>query len=259
MTETLPNWLQAIKPAGQESQDPKSFMIYGPPGTRKTSMAKSIADVKNEDGSYRFPRILFIDIDDGTEVIEGRYRDRIQILSIKTADQIRSISADLQRTDLPFDVVVWDSIDVAQDVIELESKGKFSNGWEMWDAINSWTTGLLRTMHSNPTYIGIAIAHSESKKEKTGGVREVPKLTGKSNREVGGIPSTVIYTSFDDDGNHISILGGDNKLEAKNRYRLPNRIADLDFPRLYRGIDMMIEQGMEETPNQNTNEKEKDA
>lgn len=242
MTDTVekPLWLQAVKKAGDGTRDPKSFLIYGPHGTRKTSFAKSLADVKNADGTFRFPKILFIDVDDGTEVIEKSYQGRIDIVAVRTAGQIRAITEDLKRTDLGYDAVVWDTVDYAQDLIEAELTESTTNGWERWDNILAWTTGLLRTLHANPSYLGVSIAHSETKKAKTGEVREIPKLSGKSSREVGSVPSTVLYTEFDDEGEHITWLGGSNKLDAKNRYGLPNSGKDLNFVKLFNLIDKNI-------------------
>lgn len=241
----LPAWLSAIKPVGELSREPKSILIYGRQGTGKSTLAKTIADVKNPDGSYKFPRVLFIDTDDGTEVIEDHYKDRIFILPVNTPNNVERVTEDLKRTDLGFDAIVFDTVDVAQDYIEANPDKDFGgNNWDKWDSITGWTNKLFRIMQSNPSYVGVLIAHSEEKKEKTGGVREAPKLSGKSSREVGGTPSMVIYMTYDSEGSRVAILGGNSKLDAKNRHQLPDQLPDPTFPKLYKGIAKMIEAGM---------------
>ena len=251
MTETIapptPKWASAITSSASSSK-PKSIMLYGLPGTRKTSIAGSIALAP------QFKKVLMIDIDQGSEVYaQNPLLGNIDILLIDPLEanakaKLDGVIHDITTTDYGYDAVILDTFDVAQDVAEKVFKATNpdpKNGFWVYGELGVWSDETIRKLHSSPFFTAIITCHSAETKTKSGGVRTLPRLSGSSKEAIAGIPSIVAYLEY---GTHpetgerhlLATVGESDNLVSKNRYGLPPVIVDLDMPKLYNLISERV-------------------
>jgi len=234
-----PKWASFIQ-TPKEVKLPKSILLYGLPGTRKTSIAASIGQVPN------FKKVLFIDIDNGAEVLAQRpeFAD-VSVLSINSLEggafaKLNAIIDDITTVDYGYDAIVLDTLDVAQDVAEKHFKTKYEgtkNTFGVYGDLGQWTDEIVRKLHNSSFFTAIITAHAKEQTSESGAYRIIPRLSGSSKDTIGGIPSIVGYLSFLDDTEGkrrlVAVLGESEKTITKNRYSLPQSIADLTMPKLY--------------------------
>lgn len=256
MTETLtPPWASWISEP-EEVGPPKSILIYALPGRWKTTIAATIAKVPG------FEKVLLVDIDDGAEVLmndpvlAAKVRSgiidimRIDPLARHSKERIDELIADICANDYGYDAVIFDTLDVAQDVAEkvyknmyaTSGKGGKKDGFAIWGDLGVWTDEIVRKLHSAKHFTAIITVHAKKESEEDGSGRILPKLSGSSKDAIGAIPSIVTYFDFE---NHpetgerhlVATIGEESGFITKNRYSLPTRIVDLDMPKLYSMIE----------------------
>lgn len=233
---------------------PKSILLYGFPGTRKTTNSAAIALVPG------FNKVLFIDIDNGSEVLmnepELRQRvvdGRIEIIHINSLDpeslaKLDYIVRDVTTNDYGYDAVILDTVDVGQDLAEKVADGKFAttgkggtrDGFAVYREIGTWTNDIIRLLHDCPHLVGVVTAHAKEQTKESGAYRVLPTLSGSSKDSIGGIFSIAAYLKYE---NHpdpkvgtrhlVATVGESDITITKNRYRLPDAIVDFTIPGLY--------------------------
>lgn len=241
-------WMNAIQTPKDVSL-PKSVMIYGLPGTRKTTIAATIAQVPG------IKRVLFIDVDSGTEVLARKKEfENVQIIQISALAEdaelkLTTIINDLCATDLGFDAVVFDALDIGQDIAERSAealyassgKGGTRDGFGVYRYVGEWTDRIVRQLHECPFFVAIITCHSTEKVLESGATRILPRLSGSSKDTIGGIPSIVAYLEFraDPEGNRrlLASVGEQDSMLTKNRFNLGDYIPELTMPELYRRIE----------------------
>ena len=251
-TPTLPKpaWASAFQTAITVAK-PKSILLYGTHGTRKTSIASSIAKVAG------FKRVLHIDIDNGTEVLgndEGIVK-RIQdgsynVLSINPLEpgakkKFDAVIDDITTIDYGYDAVILDTLDIAQDVAEKAIKRIHEgskNTFAVYGDLGIWTDETVRKLHDSPFFTSIITAHEKEVTLDDGSVRVVPRLSGSSKDAIGGIPSIVAHLGWEahpetGDLHLVSTVGESSRYISKNRYNLPSQILDTDMIDLYSRIE----------------------
>lgn len=246
---------------------PKSLILYGAPGARKTSTAGGIIKVPG------VKRVLYIDIDNGSEVflndpdVYAAVEDgRINIVPIDKleADAFGKLQYFLGRKDPEtgvfvrgeafnaewgYDTIIIDALDVAQEVAvdwylanTFNEHGK-QDTRKAWGEIGKWTSDLMWSFQNHPTVTGIAVMHSKEGTEDSGAYKIKPKLSGSVKDTIAGIPSLVAYLSLEVDKDdpavsHLiaTIAGDEVVVGTKNRYSLPGRIEDFDLPMFYKMV-----------------------
>ncbi|QIK64612.1 AAA family ATPase [Leucobacter viscericola] len=188
----------------EEVGRPKSILLYGTHGTRKTSIAGSIIKAPG------FKKVLFIDIDNGAEVLmndpvikEAIVEGRLQILQVSSLDgdafvKINAVVDEITKTDFGYDAVILDTLDVAQDVAEKVIKKKYEgskNTFGVFGDLGIWTDEIVRKLHESKHFMSIVTCHSKEQTLESGAHRILPRLSGSSKDAIGGIPSIVAYSS----------------------------------------------------------------
>lgn len=242
-----PSWASQITTA-EESGPPQSIFLYGAPGTRKTSIAASIAKVPG------FKKILLIDVDNGTEVLSMDPEfAHIEIIKINALDpqaklKLDSIISDVCANDYGYDAVIFDTFDVGQDIAErffkLQHKDS-KNTFAIYGDLGQWSDDTMRKLHDAPHFVAIVTAHSQEKANDAGITRITPRLSGSSKDSIGGVPSLVAHLSFMEhpetsERHLVAIIGESDVTITKNRYRLGQSIVDMDLPKLYELINQKI-------------------
>lgn len=244
-----PKWgslLQAPKQVG----DPKSIFVYGTHGTGKSTFAGSIVLTPGFE-----EKCLFVDIDNGAEtlashpgILKAINEGRLDILPINSLagnafGQINTVIEDITRNDYGYKAVIFDTLDVAQDVAEKTFKEKYKdskNTFGVFGDLGAWTDWAVRSLHNAPHFVSIVTAHSKEQTAESGAYRNTPRLSGSSKDAIGGIPSIVTFMEYatDPEGNRrrLFTLGEHEHYITKNRYSLPNQMADLTMPKLYEAI-----------------------
>ena len=268
----IPSFM-AIKAKPEQIGPPKSFMLYGPTGTRKTSaIGKLVA-------SGRFIRVVYIDIDNGTEVfandpeVFAAVQDgRISIIPIDTTTMnpttaIQTIEnvifeiAGVWRTpqghiepnpnfpDFQIDLVVLDTLNLLQQVAvkhfmatTYNDRGNALDPRAAWGKVSTWTDEIVRLIHNSPRFTGAFVAHPKEVEEKNGQVKIKPQLQGSIKDTIASIPSLVAYldweTNTETNADELVATVGESSLyESKNRYMLPSKIPNFSLVDLYDLID----------------------
>lgn len=244
-----PKWASALQ-TPKEVKLPKSILLYGMPGTRKTSVSASIGQVP------KFGKILFIDIDQGAEVLAQREEfANVNVLTINSLEsgafaKLNAVIEDITTIDYGYSAVVLDTLDVAQDVAEKHFKAKYASsstsgkkdGFAIWGDLGEWTDEIVRKLHNSTFFTAVITAHAKEQTSESGAYRILPKLSGSSKDAIAAIPSIVGYlehTSHPETGERhmVATVGESEKLVTKNRYGLPNQIIDLTLPSLYALIE----------------------
>lgn len=256
---------------------PKSIMIYGKPGTRKTTIASEIIKLP------QFTKVLYIDIDNGSEVfvndeeVKATVSDEygapgvktINVIAIDKRDENASAMLDYYlgshdangfwRKGAAFeggfyDVIILDSLDVAQEVkvrhflANTYNEKNVLDSRKAWGEVNKWATDLMWTFQNEKDVLGLVVMHSMTDSEDTGAIAVKPKLQGGAKDTIAGIPSMVVYLEFKEDKPSkttklVATVGQSPYIVAKNRYRLPDEIEDFTLPGLYALIDQKQKAG----------------
>lgn len=249
---------------------PKSFLLYGDTGTRKTTMCGALV------ASGRFKRALVFDIDNGTEAFSGDPAimaavadQRIQIQPIDSAldpDAFQKIDAmilevcgayrdanDVIRPhpgipDFGYDLVLLDTVNLAQTVAikhfistTFNSKGQ-PDTLAAWGKVGIWTDEIVRLLHNTTRFTAAMVMHPMTVEDKAGGIKVKPKLGGGMKDSISTIPSLVAYLAYEKHPETaveslVATLGESVLYDSKNRYRLPSKIYDFNLVDLYATID----------------------
>lgn len=257
--------------------DPSSLLIYGPPGRWKTTTAGSILDVPK----YANAKILYLDIDRGSTALMNNAitRDAIKSGQIgiiqmdkRKINETRGmleyflgkrdgngefIEGEAFNPDYGYDVVILDTLDVAQQVSvdwllmnTFNEKDKLDSR-AAWGEVNRWTNDVMWAFQNNTHLLGIVVMHSESGTDDGGKFSIKPKLQGGAKDNIGGIPDLVAYVDFEPDPNDknlqqlVATIGGTSIITAKNRGMLPNRVVNFDLPTFY---NLLAERRADSTP-----------
>lgn len=236
----------------EEVGPPKSIILYGEPGTRKTSLIGSMVKVPGME------RGLIIDIDNGTETLvnDPIYKaaiadGRISIFPIDFTSpdaygKLDYIINEVTTTDYGYDFVGLDTLDVGQEAMiahlmatVLNDKGKLDPR-AAWGEVSKKTSEWMWKFQNTPFFVGVTAMHSKEGAEDSGAYKVKPKLAGSVKDNIAGIPSLVAYLEFLPDENKVdhlvATLGKSSVFSTKNRYSIEGQITDFDMPALYKLI-----------------------
>jgi len=261
----------ATKPA--KIGAPKSVLLYGPTGTRKTSMLGELIK------AGRFNKVVWIDVDNGTEVfandpeVLAAVRDgRISVVNIDTTtmnptaavqliEQVVFEIAGVWRTPLGHievnpnvpnfgvDLIVLDTLNLIQQVAVkhfmatvMNDKGTALDPRAAWGKVSQWTDEIVRLMHNSTRFTGAFVAHPKEVEEKNGAVKIKPQLQGSIKDNIASIPSLVAYLDWERNAETgetelVATVGESAAYESKNRYMLPSKIHGFNLVELYKTID----------------------
>lgn len=249
MSLPTPSFASFIQPPDEVGR-PKSILLYGTHGTRKTSIAGSIIKTPG------FKKVLYIDIDNGTEVLmsdpeikKAVFAERLQVLPISSLDpdafaKIGSVVEEITNTNFGYDAVVFDTLDVAQDVAEKHFKKLHkdsNNKFAVYGDLGVWTDEIVRRLHESQFFMSIVTCHSKEQTLESGAHRILPRLSGSSKDAIGGIPSIVAYLEYQSDPESgevhlVARVAESDVVISKNRYSLPPFLIDPDMPSLFEQI-----------------------
>ncbi|MET4703085.1 AAA family ATPase [Frigoribacterium sp. UYMn621] len=289
-TATAPQPVALPKPAFagmfQKKADvgpPRSLLLYGATGTRKTSTVGRMMVDRPE-----FTKMLIIDIDNGTEVfandpevlnlvndedmgMAGEKTINIIRIDKTSEDAYGQLRYYLGERDLVsgtfrrgavfgqgYDVIVVDTANVMQEVAVQWLK---SNTWNdkgkldtrgAWGSVSEWTSDIAWAMQNDPASTGIWLAHSSEGTDEGGQYSVKPKFQGSVKDSIAAIPSVVAYlekVKHPETGEiSISATVDGDVIVSKNRYMLPNRIENFALSGLY----AMLAERREVTPRAQT-------
>lgn len=268
----LPSFAKAATPAASIGF-PKSLLLYGDTGTRKTTMIAEliIAGI--------FKRAVIIDIDNGSEtlmadpLIAAAIDDgRIIVMSVDPVldqhafSKVDSIICEMAGARHPvdqagkpiytkfetipdaptfdIDLLSLDTLNVFQDVavkffqsITLTPAGK-PDTLAAWGAVGVYTDAIARLFQNTPRFTGAIAMHARTDTENTGKVSIKPKLSGGTKDSIATIPSLVAHLDFEANGDSgstslVATVGESEIYVTKNRYRLEPKIRDFNLVKLY--------------------------
>lgn len=241
---TFADFIQAPTEVGK----PKSILLYGTHGTRKTSICGSLALVED------FKKILFIDIDQGAEVLMSNPKTRakvddgtIQVLPISSLDpaafaKLNAVISEICANDFGYDAVILDTLDVAQDVAEKHFKalhsGDKKNTFAVYGDLGVWTDEAVRKLHESSFFTAVITCHAKEQTLESGAHRILPRLSGSSKDAIGGIPSIVGFLEYQTDTETnkthlVARVSESDVVISKNRYDLDPFLIDPDMPMLF--------------------------
>lgn len=252
---------------------PKSLLLYGPTGTRKTSMLGRLI------ASGRLKTAVWIDVDNGTEVfandpevLAAVHDGRITIVPVDTTtmnptaavqmiEQVIFEIAGVWRTpqghievnpsvpNFGVDVVVLDTLNLIQQVAvkhfmatTFNDKGNALDSRAAWGKVSVWTDEIVRLMHNSTRFTGAFIAHPKEVEEKNGAVKIKPQLQGSIKDNIASIPSLVAYLDWElnpetNENELVATVGESSTYESKNRYMFESKLRGFDLVDTYKKID----------------------
>lgn len=240
---------------------PRSILLYGPEGTRKTTMAGEL--IKRPDTN----RIVWLDADNGTNTLSADpeiwqavqdKRIRIRPFNVLDPDSFSKATAMIQEisaNDFGYTYFVLDSFNVIQSAAEkfliantFNSSGQ-PDTRAGYGVLGDWTMTMARMLHNSPHVTPIFIMHERTEETDTGRVKTKPKLAGGARDSIAALPDIVVNLSFEqkldsvneEDTDLIGRIGESADRVGKNRYRLPTKINDFGLLRLYDVIDSKLD------------------
>lgn len=268
-TLPTPSFAAGFTPAA-EVGPPKSFLMYGKTGTRKTSMVGELV----KEGFYK--RALYIDLDNGSEVLsndpavkaaidDGRIvlypidpfatnaRMLIEGAILEMLGMYRTPTGSIEPNpnipDFGFDLLIIDTVNLMHEIglknfqatTYSEKNPAKLDGQGAYAKIGVWDDEMLRLIHNSKRFTGAFLMHSKEVNEDTGATRVLPKLSGAFQNSISAIPSITAYLQYEKspDSNATVLtatVGESATVDAKNRYTLPEKIFDFNLSRLFATI-----------------------
>lgn len=233
MTEA--SFLKAVQKA-QAVDKINSMFIFGEYGTGKTILASSATEIED------YGPVLVVDIEGSAAGIGRMYPD-VDIIQVSTHEQLEAIRNQLLTQDHPYNTVIFDTYNVAQNRAEKFFRQKpenANNKFGVWADLKDWSIQFVREMHHAP-FLAIFIAHSQvDKDDNTGKLTTTVKIAGSAKTDVPAIPDLIGYLEFaqNEDDKMVRVLrvGRSPSIITKNRFGLPDTIwpsGDAEGPTLF--------------------------
>lgn len=230
-------------PVSKVSEQQRYFnmLIYGNSGAGKTRLAGS-ADAVPE-----LRRVLFIDVEGGTLTLRNTPYKEIEVIRIKSWQDMESVYNELYAKPDMFNTVIIDSLTEIQKmsmdrimrrlVEENEDRDADVPGVREWNINIEQTRKYVRKFRDLPmNTIFTALEHSE-KNMRTGAIKRKPSLSGKVKDEVAAFLDIVVYLYTKEVGeNNVRLLltGNTEDTVAKDRSnQLPMLIENPTMEAIY--------------------------
>lgn len=226
---------------------PQFIVLYGRPGGGKTWLAASISEVAGVD------KVLIIDTEGSTKgTLTGFDDSKIDILPVTNLAAFESIFDALVDGEHPYDAVIIDTLDVAQDWAIEHYLSVSKDGFAAWGEVKKWTNKIGNQLQT-AEFKTVVCFHESEDKSPDGTVRKGLQLSGAAKAAWPGMPQMVAWlerkliteTTTDKDGNVTETdvpvtyahFDSDDGKVTKNRYNLPPIVQNPDFKSLFAHIE----------------------
>ena len=262
-TQFAPVWASLIAPPEEILGPPRSIELFGPAGAGKTTAAGSL--IKRPD----INKILFVDVDRGTEVLVNDPVTRaavqsgqIQILPIDQGDpqafaKLTSLIQDLSTNNYGYDAVVFDTFGQAYEIAtDYFLKNTFTSNGQIdtqkgWGELKKWGVAMWTALHNAPHFLVVGIFHEKAETSDMGRVLVIPALQGSLKTWITSKASIVAHLSYErnpdsEDPNAVELVatvGASDIYPTKVRYNIPPRIRNFSMDKLLDAIDEARGQG----------------
>lgn len=220
---------------------PELVLIYSRAGSGKTYLAGTAA------GLPEVKKVLYLDVEGSTVGVLSQIpgHEKIDVIRIDQHEQpvefLDTIIDSIEKQGTGYDVVVVDTLDVAQDRKIAWLEGRTDDGYAVWREIKKWTEGLAYTL-KKAAPLGILVVHEREEKNKDGALETRIRAQGQAKDTLGGIPDTVIYLDrrYDrktETETTNAYLSTEDRKVTKNRFKFPRVVQDATLPALWKFID----------------------
>lgn len=220
---------------------PELVLVYSRAGSGKTYLAGTAAGLPGVN------KVLYLDVEGSTVGVLSQlpYNEKIDVIRVDQHAQpvefLDTIIDGIKTQGTGYDVVVVDTLDVAQDRKIEWLQGRVDDGFAVWREVKKWTESLAYTLKTAAP-LGILVVHEREEQNKDGAIETRIRAQGQAKDTIAGIPDTVIYLDRRYDRKMeaettLAYLATEDRKVTKNRFNFPRVVQDATLPALWKFIE----------------------